>query len=172
MFLKEKNPPTSTNSLLLAMLGENNGFFVWKHETNKNFLKHNIDNWQSYIHIRDANLLSTYLYFFFKWMNGKIKPMPISSLARICITTYISIYFNTTTIVIIFCWLSMSFLQWPQSVIQFKDGLYLVGHRWVRNQIRGITYLVEEDVDPLSKEIQFCKQFTWKSNKNVKVSKM
>ena len=66
----------------------------------------------------------------------------------------------------------MSFLQWPQSVIQFKDGLYLVGHGWVRNQIRGITYLVEEDVDPLSKEIQFCKQFTWKSNKNVKVSKM
>ena len=169
MFLKEKNPPTSTNSLLLAMLGENNGFFVWKHETNKNFLKHNIDNWQSYIHIGDANLLSTYLYFFSnEWI---VK----SSLCLFLVWpeyARLPMYFNTTTIVIIFCWLSMSFLQWPQSVIQFKDGLYLVGHRWVRNQIRGITYLVEEDVDPLSKEIQFCKQFTWKSNKNVKVSKM
>ena len=169
MFLKEKNPPTSTNSLLLAMLGENNGFFVWKHETNKNFLKHNIDNWQSYIHIGDANLLSTYLYFFSnEWI---VK----SSLCLFLVWpeyAWLPMYFNTTTIVIIFCWLSMSFLQWPQSVIQFKDGLYLVGHRWVRNQIRGITYLVEEDVDPLSKEIQFCKQFTWKSNKNVKVSKM
>ena len=94
----------------------------------------------TYTYVMQTCYLHIYT-FFFKWMDGKIKPMPISSLARICVTTYISIYFNTTTIVIIFCWLSMSFLQWPQSVIQFKDGLYLVRHGWVRNQIRGITYL-------------------------------